>query len=69
MLIGMTVNYNAYLVKSRGDFCQTTYSNLKLSSAMYSSYFLLFSYFFYQAYFTKKSKPTEPEYSALKKAA
>ena len=66
MVIGLLVNYNAYLVKSRGDFCQTTYQNLKLSSIMYGSYFVLFTYFFLKAYLWK-SAPKQPEYTSVKK--
>lgn len=57
MIIGIAVNIWAYQVKSRGGYCQQSYSNLKWSSIMYLSYFALFSNFFYHAYFSKK-KPS-----------
>ena len=67
MAIGLTVNYTAYLVKSRGDFCQTTYHNLKLSSLMYGSYFALFTYFFLKTYLWKKPEQRRPEFTSIKK--
>ena len=59
MVIGLLINYYAYMVKNRGEFCQTSYFNLKLSVAMYTSYFILFVYFFYSSYIVKSSVTTK----------
>ena len=55
MVVGTTVNLWTYNIKKRGDFCQQSYDNVKYSLMMYFSYFILFSYFFYNAYMTSKS--------------
>lgn len=56
MLAGIWVNFTVYNVKSRGEFCQQTWGNLRYASLMYFSYFLLFSHFFYSTYLKPKSR-------------
>ncbi|RUS78585.1 hypothetical protein EGW08_013653 [Elysia chlorotica] len=53
MIIGVTINIWIYQIKGRGEQCQQTYENLKYSSAMYFTYFVLFAQFFYSTYITK----------------
>ena len=71
MVLGTTVNVWTYHIKNRGDFCQQSYENLKYSLMMYFSYFVLFSYFFYNAYMTRKmpKETTKQEVQAKKKVA
>ena len=55
MIAGCYVNYLAYQVKSNSSIkCDMSFENIKLSSLMYLSYFVLFSNFFIKAYLTKK---------------
>ncbi len=56
MVIGLLVNGHAYTVKSRGRFCHVDYFSVKLSAAMYTSYFILFAHFFVQTYFVKRAE-------------
>lgn len=56
MVVGCIVNTWAYSVLKSGQRCGTTWSNLKWSLIMYSSYFLLFAHFFYQTYFVNSSR-------------
>lgn len=56
MFFGIAINIISYRVKTRGDFCQQSYENLRYSFMMYFSYFCLFAYFFYAAYL--RSKPS-----------
>lgn len=50
MIIGCVINVFIYQVKGRGEFCQQSYENLRYSTMMYFSYFVLFAQFFYSAY-------------------
>ena len=54
MVIGIYINFNAFLIKQRGGQCAISDNNLKFSFVMYSSYFLLFFNFFYQVYIAPK---------------
>jgi len=56
MLVGTFVNVSVYKIKSSGEACQATFENLSFSLAMYASYLVLFSYFFYNAYLSPKPK-------------
>merc|ERR1712029_110216 len=51
MVIGCIVNYMAFTYKQNGMRCGVSDTNLKLSLLMYTSYFVLFARFFYNAYF------------------
>jgi len=53
MVIGCTVNYVAYQYKQNGVECHVSDNNTKLSLIMYTSYFVLFARFFYNAYLSK----------------
>ena len=53
MIIGVSINIWIYKIKGRGEFCQQTYDNLKYSSIMYFTYFVLFAQFFYTTYIVK----------------
>lgn len=55
MIMGIIVNLSTYVVKSQGLYCQQSYENMRYSLIMYTSYFMLFAYFFYRSYL--KSKP------------
>ncbi|XP_063220456.1 very long chain fatty acid elongase 6 [Bacillus rossius redtenbacheri] len=54
MVVGCIVNVWAYKYLSGGQDCHISYTNIKLSIAMYFSYFILFVRFFYQTYFVMK---------------
>jgi len=59
MVIGCTVNFLAFQFKQDGVDCRVSDNNLKLSLIMYTSYFVLFARFFYNAYvssFDKKDR-------------
>ncbi|ESO04683.1 hypothetical protein HELRODRAFT_78878 [Helobdella robusta] len=56
MVMGVIVNYSVYLAKLKGLSCNQTNFNLACCSAMYASYLILFSSFFYHSYL--KTKPT-----------
>jgi len=56
MVIGCVVNYMAFTFKQNGMQCGVSDTNLKLSLLMYTSYFVLFARFFYNAYFNKNQK-------------
>ena len=56
MVIGMIVNYLAYRLKTEGYPCQTSNINTLLSATMYTSYLILFSHFFYKAYFVGRPR-------------
>ena len=53
MIIGVSINIWIYQIKGRGQPCQQSYENLKYSSLMYFTYFVLFAQFFYSTYITK----------------
>lgn len=50
MIVGCFINFYAFFTKNEGKFCDITYENLRYSSLMYFSYFVLFAKFFYDAY-------------------
>lgn len=55
MFLGLTVNLLAlYFIKIENRICQTTLLNIKLSTALYSSYIYLFTKFFFQAYYSPR---------------
>ncbi|KAG9510850.1 Elongation of very long chain fatty acids protein 6, partial [Fragariocoptes setiger] len=61
MIIGAYVTWYAYYRKSQGDACRITKESANLGLLMYSSYFVLFAQFFYNAYFGARRKaPTTP---------
>ncbi|GAB6032158.1 hypothetical protein CHUAL_010810 [Chamberlinius hualienensis] len=63
MVLGCYVNIRSYQYKASGEHCDVSDNNLILSFLMYFSYFILFSNFFYNAYFKNK---TEAKMSAKK---
>ena len=56
MLIGCFVNVAAYIQKQTDPACEASVINIQLSLAMYASYFVLFTHFFYKTYLSKESK-------------
>lgn len=62
MVIGCTVNIWAAQYVADRQPCHVSSTNIKLSIAMYFSYFILFARFFYKAYMsqTKQSDNTMP---------
>jgi elongation of very long chain fatty acids protein 6 len=56
MVVGIYVNYTAFLIKWRGEPCDVSDENLQLAFLMYLSYFCLFFNFFYKAYLSLASK-------------
>lgn len=72
MIIGCAVNLWARQLLQNQAECHITPFNIKLSIAMYFSYFVLFARFFYKAYMSgeKKSKtrhqPVTADYPLLK---
>lgn len=57
MVVGIVVNTGVILQKKRGEACAQSYGNITLALLMYFSYFLLFSFYFYNAYIAPKPKP------------
>lgn len=53
MVVGLYVNWWGYTVLQRGEKCQITHENIKVSLLMYFSYFVLFARFFHHAYMNK----------------
>jgi len=53
MVMGTAVNIWAYQVKQDGNECHVSMENIKISLAMYSSYFILFAQFFHRVYFKR----------------
>lgn len=56
MIIGVLINMWIYQIKGRGEFCQQSYENLRYSSIMYFTYFILFAHFFSTTYIIEKPK-------------
>ncbi len=57
MVIGCTVNYYAWLIKTnQTSECAISFENIKYSFIMYSTYFLLFFNFFVNAYIVNKQR-------------
>ena len=50
MVVGCLVNIWTYQMKENGMDCQVSDTNIKISLLMYTSYFVLFARFFYNAY-------------------
>merc|ERR1712212_245783 len=69
MVIGCVVNYMAFTFKQNGMQCGVSDTNLKLSLLMYTSYFVLFARFFYNAYFRRREagKKEEDKIKQIKK--
>jgi len=61
MVVGCLVNYIAYTLKRRGVECGVSNTNLKMSLLMYTSYFVLFARFFYNAYFRRREAGKKEE--------
>ncbi|XP_046349903.1 very long chain fatty acid elongase 6-like [Haliotis cracherodii] len=55
MIVGCIINIWIYYIKLDGQYCQQTFENLRYSSMMYFSYFVLFANFFYNAYIDKRN--------------
>ncbi|KAF2903817.1 hypothetical protein ILUMI_02369 [Ignelater luminosus] len=72
MVVGCAVNVWAQQLLNDHRECQITHMNIKLSLAMYFSYFVLFARFFYKAYISgerrkkERSAPVTAEYPLLK---
>merc|ERR1712080_75321 len=56
MVVGCYINYIAFQFKESGRECSVSDSNLMYSSLMYTSYFVLFARFFYNAYLCKSER-------------
>lgn len=72
MVAGVGITIMAYKVKNRGDYCQISLENMRYGFIMYFTYFLLFAYFFYNAYLGSKnnkkgSRPVENTADVLQK--
>ena len=63
MVVGCLVNFWTYQMKEDGQDCQVSDTNIKISLLMYTSYFVLFARFFYNAY----CKPTMDKNSLKKR--
>ncbi|KAL8593223.1 hypothetical protein ACOMHN_009878 [Nucella lapillus] len=66
MVIGVSINVMIYQIKGRGEFCQQSFENLRYSSMMYFSYFILFAHFFYTTYIIEKPKGELPRKRDIK---
>ncbi|KAL8597376.1 hypothetical protein ACOMHN_056139 [Nucella lapillus] len=56
MIVGVTINFYVYWIKTQGASCQQSHANLHCASVMYFTYFVLFAHFFYTTYIVKKPK-------------
>jgi elongation of very long chain fatty acids protein 6 len=56
MIAGCIVNLSALNYKQEGHPCTISTTNIKLSLALYASYFILFAHFFYTTYLRKDSR-------------
>jgi len=65
MVVGVTVNVYAYHAKNNGLDCVISYRNILSSLLMYSSYFVLFAIFFYNAYLNKSNKSARVSKAAI----
>ncbi|XP_063378954.1 very long chain fatty acid elongase 6 [Cydia fagiglandana] len=75
MIVGFAINVWAYnYITSATGACGISNFNIKLSMAMYFSYFILFARFFYKAYLSPKpgkkakSEPVQSEAPSAKKS-
>ncbi|CAH0556590.1 unnamed protein product [Brassicogethes aeneus] len=59
MVIGCAVNFWVLQLIQGGAKCHVTPLNIKLSIAMYFSYFMLFARFFYKAYLSGEKRTTK----------
>lgn len=72
MVVGCAVNLWARQLIQQQQECHVTPMNIKLSVAMYFSYFVLFARFFYKAYMSRdqksktRSPPLTADYTLLK---
>lgn len=69
MIIGCGINMWAHQLLQQGVECHVTPFNVKLSIAMYFSYFVLFARFFYKAHVNREGKKKDvppAEYPLLK---
>lgn len=72
MVVGCAINIWARQLLQSGAECHISEMNVKLSMAMYFSYFVLFARFFYKAYLSgdknrkQRSPPVTAEYPLLK---
>ncbi|XP_017773904.1 PREDICTED: elongation of very long chain fatty acids protein 6 [Nicrophorus vespilloides] len=71
MVVGCAVNFWARQLLQSNIKCHISERNIKLSLAMYFSYFVLFARFFYKAYLSgdrrkPKSRPANAEYPGIK---
>lgn len=66
MIIGCAINIWAYdFVQTAGQgACQISYTNIKLSIAMYASYFILFARFFHLTYLSSNARKGKRAISA-----
>lgn len=53
MIVGCYVNIIVYNAINNGDSCEADMMNIKYSTLMYLSYFVLFAHFFYSTYIQK----------------
>lgn len=61
MVVGCLVNIWTYQMKEDGLECHVSDKNIKLSLLMYTSYFVLFARFFYNAYFGEQKKENKKQ--------
>ena len=64
------LTFPRYIVLMSGMSCGVSETNLRLSLLMYSSYFILFARFFYDAYFAQSQRkfcPVEKEFQVNQK--
>ncbi len=67
MIIGCWINLKAWEFKKKGDMCQVTDENLKVSLVMYGTYFLLFAQFFIGSYISKAKRNQKSKEEVIKK--
>jgi elongation of very long chain fatty acids protein 6 len=67
MIIGCWINLKAWEYKKNREMCQVTDENLKVSLAMYGTYFLLFAHFFLGSYICKSSRSKKQKEDVIKK--
>ncbi|CAG0881948.1 unnamed protein product [Cyprideis torosa] len=65
MVMGCFINYMAYHYRNDGKGCQVSWWNVASSAIMYGSYWVLFCWFFYNAYLVPGGKRREKRHDKV----
>jgi len=69
MVVGCAIGYVVWTIKANGGQCHQRWSNLYMALGIYSTFFLLFSHYFYVNYIKKRGKRPRSESPAPKKSS